>query len=189
MVLRAPAEPSIGVQSRSRTGGFALNAQHEVQNHTPLSSSMSGGQSEELLPTGPHSCQSLDESSDLAFPFQTMKDLGMKYDCFLEMSNKNFFPALLTTNPQEEAPASILLWDEATKQPILFDGAMPAAGQEKTAPETYEPAPDQDEHSLDSSASTEARLSHILKAVAAAGFDSLDNAVVTYYAKPLKEDE
>lgn len=83
------------------------------------------------------------------------------------------------TDIREEAPTSILSWNSATNQPILLDEAMLAAGQDKAGLES----------SLDTSASTEARLSHVLKAVAAAGFESLDNAVVAYYAKSLKDDE
>ncbi|KAJ5195613.1 uncharacterized protein N7498_009051 [Penicillium cinerascens] len=184
------SELSIGLHSRSKTGGLALDAEHEAQNHSPFSTSMNAKQSEELLPTEPHSCQSLDESPDLAFPFQTTtKNLGMKYDCFLEMSNKNFFPTPSMTDPWEEAPTSIPSWNSATRQPILLDEAMPAAGQDEAAPERYEPGSDRGEYLLGTSASTEARLSHVLKAVAAAGFESLDNAVVAYYAKSLKDDE
>jgi hypothetical protein len=39
------------------------------------------------------------------------------------------------------------------------------------------------------SASTETRLSHVLKAVSAAGFDSLDDAVVAYYVQSLKHNK
>ncbi|KAL4995750.1 hypothetical protein BDV10DRAFT_187788 [Aspergillus recurvatus] len=174
-------ELSIGVHSRPKTGCLALNAQREAQNQSPLPTSMNAKQSEELLPTGPHSCQSLDESPDLAFPFQTTaKDLGMKYDCFLEMSNKNFFPT---------PPLTDLSWNSATEQPILLDEAMPAAGQDEAAPERHELGPDRGEYLLAPSASTEARLSHVLKAVAAAGFESLDSAVVAYYAKSVRDDE
>ncbi|KAA8643877.1 uncharacterized protein ATNIH1004_008073 [Aspergillus tanneri] len=161
---------SIGVHSQSKTD----------ENHSPPSSSLNAKQSEELLFTGPHSCQSSDESPDLAFPFPTpTKDLRMKYDCFLELSNKDFFPTPSMTDIREEAPTSILSWNSATNQPILLDEAMPAAGQDEAGLGSL----------LDTSASTEARLSHVLKAVAAAGFESLDNAVVAYYAKTLKDDE
>ena len=66
-------------------------------------------------------------------------------------------------------------------QPILFDEALSAFGQDETGLGSL----------LDtsSSTSTEARLSHVLKAVAAAGFESLDSAVVAYYARSFKDDE
>ena len=46
-----------------------------------------------------------------------------------------------------------------------------------------------EEPQLDTSASIEARLSQVLKAVDEAGFDSLDSAVVAYYKKSLKGNE
>jgi hypothetical protein len=42
---------------------------------------------------------------------------------------------------------------------------------------------------LDTSASTGDRLLHVLKAVTAAGFDSLDDAVVAYYVESMKDNE
>lgn len=93
------------------------------------------------------------------------------------------------TDPQEEAPTSFLSWDSVMKQPNLLDEAMPAAGQDEAAPERYELGSDRREYLLDTSASTEARLSHVLKAVAEAGFESLDKAIVAYYAKSSKDNE
>jgi hypothetical protein len=83
------------------------------------------------------------------------------------------------TDIREEEPTSILSWNSATNQPILLVEDMPAAGQDEAGLGLL----------LDTSASTEARLSHVLKAVAEAGFESLDKAVVAYYAKSLKDDE
>ncbi|KAF7586843.1 hypothetical protein BBP40_008236 [Aspergillus hancockii] len=93
------------------------------------------------------------------------------------------------TDAQEEAPTPILLWNSATKQPILLDEAVAAAGQDEAAPERYEFGSVRGEYLLDTPASTEARLSHVLKAVAAAGFENLDSAVVAYYAEHLKDVE
>jgi hypothetical protein len=92
------------------------------------------------------------------------------------------------TDPREEAPTSVLSWNSATKQPILLDEAMPTGGQDEAAHERYELGSDRGEYLLDTSASTESRLSHVLKAVAAAGFESLDNAVVAYYTKSSKDE-
>ncbi|KAL6886037.1 hypothetical protein GGI43DRAFT_418566 [Trichoderma evansii] len=181
---------SMSMHSRSKTGSLAHDTPHEARNHSPVLTSMSANHPEEMLPTGPQSCKSLSESLDLSFPFPTTtKDIGMRYDCFLEMSNKNFFPTPSMTNTWEEAPTSTLSEDSVTKQHILLDESRLTGGQDKTSPETYELQSDQGEHYLDTSASTEARLSHVLKAVAAAGFESLDTALVAYYAESLKDDE
>ncbi|KAJ9484380.1 hypothetical protein VN97_g8991 [Penicillium thymicola] len=150
----------------------------DIALHAPID--RNDGPDRHNIPTGQPSCQSLDESQDLAFPFPTpTEDLGMEYDCFLELSNKDFFPTPSMTDIREEEPTAILSQNSATNQPILLDEDMPAAGQDEAELGLL----------LDTSASTEARLSHVLKAVAAAGFESLDNAVVTYYAKSLKDDE
>lgn len=93
------------------------------------------------------------------------------------------------THTWDEAPTSTLSGDSATKQHILLDEGRLTGGQDETAPEKYELQSELGEHYLDTSASTEARLSHVLKAVAAAGFESLDNALVAYYAESLKDDE
>ncbi|KAJ5233190.1 hypothetical protein N7468_006146 [Penicillium chermesinum] len=163
---------SRGIPSPSQTGGLALNTHREVQKYSPFSTPLSARQSEELFPTGPAARRSPDEGPDFTLPFQTTttaKDFDMKYDCFLEMPDKRFFPTPSMTDPQEEAPTSILMWNAATKQPELLDDAG--------------------EYVLDPAASTEARLSPVLKAVAAAGFESLDSALVAYYAKSVKEDD
>lgn len=74
----------MSMHSRSKTGSLALDTPHEARNHSPSLTSMSAKQQEEMLPTGPHSCKSLNESLDLSFPFPTTKDIGMRYDdCFL----------------------------------------------------------------------------------------------------------
>lgn len=51
------------------------------------------------------------------------------------------------------------------------------------------PLPGGETSEVAASASAEARLSHVLKAVNAAGFDSLDNVVLAYYTKSLKDDD
>ncbi|KAE8153718.1 hypothetical protein BDV25DRAFT_149016 [Aspergillus avenaceus] len=174
-------ELSIGAHSRSNTGGLALNAHREVQMHSPLSTPLSAKQSEEVFSTGPDTRQSLDGSTDFPFPFQTTtatQDLDMKYNCFLDMPDKKFFPTPSMTDTQEEALTSILTWNATTQSGLLDDAA----------PDRYDFAPDPGEYVLDA-ASTEARLLPVLKAVAAAGFDSLDSALVAYYTKSVKEDD
>ncbi|KAJ5654825.1 hypothetical protein N7490_001828 [Penicillium lividum] len=174
---------SRGVPARSQTGDLPLNAHREVQKHPLLSTPLSATQSEELFPTGSDARRSLDEGPDFTLPFQTTttaKDLDMKYHCFLEMPDKKFFPTPSLADPQEETPTSILMWNAATKQPGMLDDA---------ARERYDFGSDPEEFVLDPAASIEARLSLMLKAAAAAGFESLDSALVAYYAKSVKEDD
>ncbi|KAF2259634.1 hypothetical protein CC78DRAFT_54869 [Lojkania enalia] len=126
------------------------------------------------------------------------------------MSHDTFFPTPAMTDPSGQTPTPSLSWNTASELPFLLDGVMPPAepdaGVAETAPGRWKLVPDRgapDTHidvstavpllrrdpQLDTSSSAEARLSHVLKAVAAAGFDSLDDAVIAYYIESLKDDE
>lgn len=114
------------------------------------------------------------------------------------------------TDPWVEASTPNLSWNSGPGLPFLLDEDMTLAEPDvviaEVTPERYElmsdkPAPDahstvdtmlsgpKDDSQLDNFALTEARLSHVLKAVSAVGFDSLDDAVVAYYANFSKGDE
>nr|QCC62996.1 hypothetical protein [Phoma sp.] len=108
------------------------------------------------------------------------------------------------TDSWGEAPTPSLSWNSAAGLPFLLDGDMamadPNATMIEAPPDRQEIATDRrvfDAQSisntassqLDSSALTAERLSHVLKAVSAAGFSSLDDAVVAYYAEFCKDDE
>lgn len=113
------------------------------------------------------------------------------------LSDVTFFPSPTITDPWGEIPTPDLSWDPATKHsfpvnkatstaetdaPVL--GAAPGRGDLESdgSASTGEPQ-------LASSASIDARLSQVLKAVDAAGFDSLDSAVVAYYRKSSKGND
>jgi hypothetical protein len=127
----------------------------------------------------------------------------------LELSQDAFFPTPAMTDPWGE-PTPSLSWDTISRPPILLDADMsfaePDVATTKAAPENSRlvsetRVPDTqstinttlsrsvEETQLDTSASTGGRLSDVLKAVAAAGFDSLDDAVVAYYVESLKDNE
>ncbi|KAF2029787.1 hypothetical protein EK21DRAFT_112653 [Setomelanomma holmii] len=126
------------------------------------------------------------------------------------MSHDMFFPTPAMTDPWGEAPTPNLSWNSAPDLPFLLDETMPPAEPDaavaEAAPGRRELVSDREvpdthgtvntasslprgDSQLETPAFTGARLSHVLKAVAAAGFDSLDDAVVTYYAEALKDDE
>ncbi|KAF2633116.1 hypothetical protein BU25DRAFT_89066 [Macroventuria anomochaeta] len=186
------SEPSIPEHSRSESMFLALD-------RSSLPPSTIAKPLEEHLrnmaPTG----QSVPESPNLAYR-TTAKDLCMKDDGFLD----SFFPTPAMTDPWGEAPPPNLSWNSAAGLPFLLDEDMsmtePDATVAEMIPERSEMVPDRrvsDAHNtgntavsqLDSSALTGERLSHVLKAVSAAGFSSLDDAVVAYYAEFCKDDE
>lgn len=125
----------------------------------------------------------------------------------LGMSHDIFFPTPAMTEAWGEESTPNLSWNSAQELPNFLsdrstaraepgeavDGAAPAGGtrelaSEKTMPDTVMPLPKTDSQ-LEPSAVTGARLLHVLKAVSAAGFDSLDDAVLAYYAETLKDDD
>ncbi|KAJ4255488.1 hypothetical protein NW762_009483 [Fusarium torreyae] len=129
------------------------------------------------------------------------KDTAMKQNYFLDPT---FFPSPAITDAWGELPTSDLSWDNTTKPHSPGNTATPTVEKDMSAFEAAlergELAPDrsaQDTHNatstrdnpLDTPASIEDRLSHVLKAVDAAGFDSLDSAVVAYYQKSSKGNE
>lgn len=131
----------------------------------------------------------------------------------LGISHDMFFPTPVMTEVWGEESTPNLSWDSGQELPNFLsdrpmaqvepgeavDGAAPAGGRrelvlEKRMPETHNavdtamPLP-KTTSQLKPSALTGERLVHILKAVAAAGFDSLDDAVLAYYTENLKDED
>jgi hypothetical protein len=131
----------------------------------------------------------------------------------LGMSHDMFFLTPVMTEAWGEESTPNLLWNSGQEPPNFLsgrpmaqvepgeavDGAAPAGGRrelasEKRMPETHNavdaamPLP-KTTSQLGPSAGTGERLVHILKAVAAAGFDSLDDAVLAYYTETLKDED
>ncbi|CAM1508760.1 Fc.00g056080.m01.CDS01 [Cosmosporella sp. VM-42] len=189
--------PRIPMQPRPEAAYLALGTPcEEAQNHSCHLPPTSGRQSDEQLRAG----QFLDELPNLPF-HTTDKDLGVKQNTFID---ETFFPSPTITDPWGEMPTPDLSWNPAIKVPFPVDKAVPTAETDavalEAALERTQLVSDRraiNTHSIvstgqaqiNTSASIEARLSQVLKAVDAAGFDSLDSAVVAYYRKSLKGNE
>jgi hypothetical protein len=102
------------------------------------------------------------------------------------------------TDPWGEAHTPNLSSNSAPGLPFLLHGNMsmaePDAAIGEAAPGRSEVmsdkgAPDRGNSQLSGVTLIEARLSHVLKTVEAAGFNSLDEAVAAYYAESSKENE
>ncbi|RGP74949.1 basic-leucine zipper transcription factor [Fusarium sporotrichioides] len=135
----------------------------------------------------------------------TDKDVAMKQNYF--SADSTFFPSPAITDTWGELPTPDLsAWDTTTRPHSPGNRATPTVGKHvsafETALERGELASDnksaQDVHDatsttgdshLETLASIEDRLSHVLKAVDAAGFDSLDSAVIAYYQRSSKGND
>ncbi|KAF7561371.1 hypothetical protein G7046_g2772 [Stylonectria norvegica] len=197
--------PSTCIQSRPRipeqprpeaahlARGTPCEEEHSYSRHLPSTST--GHPNEQL-----RVCQFLDQLPNLPF-HATDKDLGAKQNTFLDEA---FFLSPTITDPWGEIPTPDLSWNPPNKVPFPVAKAVPTAETDAVAPdgalEMGRSVSDRraiDAHNMagtgqaqvNNSDSIEARLSHVLKAVDAAGFDSLDSAVAAYYKKSLKGNE
>jgi hypothetical protein len=115
-----------------------------------------------------------------------------------------FFPSPAITDAWGELPTPNISWDTTTKPHSPGNRATSTVEKDvsafEAALERGELASDrsvQDAHNttstgdshLETPASIEDRLSQVLKAVEAAGFDSLDSAVIAYYQKSSKGND
>jgi hypothetical protein len=200
-------ESSVPVRSQPDLGSLALDAQS--QSLPPLAYVR---YSKDLLRNKTPSDQLLDETPNLAFQ-TTEEDLHDK-DSFLseyrnpslkpfltdmlEMADISFFPSPAMTDPWGETSASELPWNSTMELPFLVEKPMPTAEPDTVSDREFSTicstistptTPSREKSQLDTSASVKDRLSHVLKAVDAAGFDSLDSAIIAYYKKSLDEDE
>jgi hypothetical protein len=116
-------------------------------------------------------------------------------------ADPTFFPSPAITDAWGELPTPDLSWDTTTKPHSPGNRVTPTVEKDvsafEAAIERGELVSDrsaQDAHNatgtrdtcLETPASIEDRLSQVLKAVDAAGFDSLDSAVIAYYQKSSK---
>ncbi|UZP34639.1 hypothetical protein NXS19_002455 [Fusarium pseudograminearum] len=134
----------------------------------------------------------------------TDKDVAMKQNYF---SDSTFFPSPAITDTWGELPAPDLSWETTTRPHSPGNRATPTVDKHvsvsafEAALETGELASDRsiqnaynspsttgDNH-LETPASIQDGLSQVLKAVEAAGFDSLDSAVIAYYQRSSKGNE
>ncbi|KAF2025025.1 hypothetical protein EK21DRAFT_93606 [Setomelanomma holmii] len=166
-------------------------------------------QSKKPLRTMMPACQSSDENPDLVFR-TTAKYQDPRYDPFLEMPHDASFPIPGMTDPWGDESNLNLLWNSPQELPFLSDGFKPLTETDAVVAEAVtgrsqivsdriiQDTPSivnttlprsEETTQLGTSASSGGRLSHVLEAVAAAGFDSLDDAVVAYYVESLKDNE
>lgn len=183
--------------------------QEEGQNHSHSTLSNTQQAEEQLRAARTSSYHFLNEIPNLAFQ-TTEKDVGGKHNSFMGKYvthylallsltfniDVSFFPSPTITDPWGEIPTPNLSWDSATKSSFSVNKAISTAETDasmlETAPERGELESDRSVGTgpqLDSSASIDARLSQVLKAVNAAGFDSLDSAVIAYYKKSSKGND
>ncbi|KPA35829.1 basic-leucine zipper transcription factor [Fusarium langsethiae] len=124
------------------------------------------------------------------FAYQsTDKDVAMKQNYF---SDSTFFPSPAITDTWGELPTPDLsAWDTTTrprKQSYTYQRGE-LASDNRSAQDVHNATSTTGDTHLEPRASMEDRLSHVLKAVDAAGFDSLDSAVIAYYQRSSKGND
>jgi hypothetical protein len=115
-----------------------------------------------------------------------------------EMTDISFFPSPALTDPWKDTSATEIHWNSTMQLPFSVEKPMPTAESDAVSDREFSTMrstiptpipPSREESQLEASASVKDRLSHVLKAVDAAGFDSLDSAIIAYYKKSLDENE
>ncbi|KAF5023824.1 hypothetical protein F66182_4132 [Fusarium sp. NRRL 66182] len=193
--------PNLPVNSRSESVYPTLRAPCEAQSRSPHPGPGTVRQTQEQLHAArTPASQFLNDVPNFVYQ-PTDRDAAMKHNYFLDPT---FFPSPAITDAWGELPTPDLSWDTTTKPHNPGNRATPTAEKGVSAFEAAleggELASDrgaQDAHNatstgdthLEAPASIEDRLSLVLKAVDAAGFDSLDSAVIAYYQKSSKGNE
>ncbi|RGP68312.1 basic-leucine zipper transcription factor [Fusarium longipes] len=195
--------PNIPASSRSESAYLTLGAPCEAQNRSPYAVPNTFRQTQEQLNAARAlASQFLNHVPNYPLYQSTDRDAATKNNYFTDPA---FFPSPAITDTWGELPTSDLSWDTTTTQPhspgnIATPTVEKNASVFGTAIERGELASErstQDGNNttntgdayLETRASIDDRLSQVLKAVDAAGFDSLDSALIAYYQRSSKGNE